>query len=94
MNDSAMTRRGQPLLFCSTLLSHSALGVSYPYKASILSEQTYNHIALSTHILHGSQDREVLLMSGSECGSKNSLGFILVLFILLVIVACSCRVFG
>jgi len=33
-------------------------------------------------------------MSGFVGGSNNSIGFILVLFILLVIISCSCGIFG
>jgi len=33
-------------------------------------------------------------MTGIVGGSNNNIGFILVLFILLVIIACSCGIFG
>ncbi|MGG1636273.1 sporulation protein YjcZ [Paenibacillus sp. FSL K6-3182] len=33
-------------------------------------------------------------MSGSVGGAHNNIGFILVLFILLVIISCSCGIFG
>ncbi|MGG1636386.1 hypothetical protein [Paenibacillus sp. NRS-1760] len=65
------------------------------YWANILTEQTSNHTVPYAHKL------QCTLNIGGEClmggfvgGANHNVGIILVLFILLVIIACSCGIFG